>query len=128
MKINNATVLVVDDDDALREVIVHVLARLHLKTKEASNGKDALEIVKTNQIHIVVSDIKMPGGDGVELLKKIREIDSKMPILIFVSGYCDLSPATAVSLGARRLFEKPFDRSEFINEILTSVAEIAEPL
>lgn len=128
MNAHNATALVVDDDDTLREVIVFELTRLRLKTMQATNGKEALAIVKANKIHIVISDIKMPGGDGVELLTKIREMHPSMPIFIFVSGYSELSPEAAIAIGARRFFAKPFDRTEFINEIRQSVSEIEEPL
>lgn len=126
MKPSNATILVVDDDDTLREAIVFELNRRHFKTREAANGNDALNIVKTCKIHLVVSDVKMPGGDGIELLKKLREIDPSLPVLIFISGFCDLLPADAISMGARRFFEKPFNRAEFMTEVENSIAEIQE--
>ena len=128
MKAENAIVLVVEDDDSLREMLLEELTRKHFNTMEASNGRDALELVKKNRIQLVVSDIKMPGGDGIELLKRLREIDPLAPVLIFVSGYCNLLPADAISLGARRFFEKPFDRKEFLKEIQTCIAEMEEPL
>lgn len=58
----------------------------------------------------------------------LHEIDPRIAILIFISGFCDLLPADAISMGARRFFEKPFDRTEFMNEVKKSISEIAEIL
>lgn len=126
MELKNTTVLVVDDDEMLREVIVYELSRHHLKTMEASNGTEAFQVVKNSKIDIVISDIKMPGGDGIELLKNIREMDPRIPVLIFMTGFSRILPKDAIALGARKVFEKPFDRKAFMDEIRTIASELKD--
>lgn len=126
MDARNVTVLVVDDDQIFREALVYELKRKQIKTMDASNGIEALKIVKNEKIHVIVSDVKMPGGDGIELLKEIRKIDSEMPVFILMSGFTDLSSKEAIALGAKKILAKPFDRKLFISEITTIITDLRE--
>lgn len=126
MEFSKATILVVDDDETLREVLVDELNNNNFKTLTAANGIEALKIVRGTKVHLIISDVKMPGGDGVELLKKIREIDPFVPVLFFMSGFSHLSKEEAFAMGAKRLFEKPFNRKEFMDEVKNTVQDLKE--
>ena len=66
-------VLVVDDDLRVREMITRMLSPLGYECKSAANGKDALDFLQKDNFTIVISDIRMPGIDGIELLKKMKQ-------------------------------------------------------
>lgn len=124
MKPNEATILVVDEDKEIREIIVYELEKNKFKTMQASSGAEAYDIVKKNKIHLVVSDIKMADGDGIKLLQKLRLLDPQSPAFVFVTGYSDLSQKKAQEMGAHWLFEKPYDRDEFVTKISKIVSEL----
>ena len=112
----SATILVVDDDTAIREAIVYELKRKNFKTLEAANGAQAYMILKMFKVNLVISDIKMPGGDGIELLKNIGILKFSKPAFVFVSG-CNMQPLEAITLGAQKIFHKPFSRNELMLEV-----------
>lgn len=108
-------VLVVDDDETLRNTIILDFKRKGFTVLSAQNGADAFEIVKKNKIHLVVSDMRMPGGDGMGLLENIRNFDSVIPQIIFVTGFADVAEEQALAKGARKILAKPFDRKVLMN-------------
>ena len=80
------TVLVVDDDPMLRDLLTQTLTAIGHESVSAVDGFDALEQLKKRTFDVVISDIKMPNMDGLQLLKEIREAHSSMPVL-FISGF-----------------------------------------
>jgi two-component system, sporulation sensor kinase A len=120
--LNGKRVLVVDDEMHLREAIIFDLKRRGCEIFEASNGADALAIVKANAIDVVISDIRMPNGDGVFLLKEIRKYNSEIPIVLLCTGFADLSEGDAIKMGAVGLLEKPINRKNMLGILEKSVA------
>jgi DNA-binding NtrC family response regulator len=100
-------VLIVDDNESVRQVF-----RDHLKDGgfiplEASNGFEAIEILRKKSPVTVFLDLKMPGMDGIETLRKIRDIDSNIPVII-VTGHGDIPAAVeSIKLGAYDFVVKP---------------------
>ncbi len=80
------TVLVVDDDPMLRDLLVQTLTAIGHESVAASDGFEALEQLKQRTFDVVISDIKMPNMDGIQLLKEIRAAHESMPVL-FISGF-----------------------------------------
>ncbi|MEW6058237.1 MAG: response regulator [Bdellovibrionota bacterium] len=115
------TILVVDDEDILRKTIVFDFKRKGFQVLETDNGKTALELVKTNHVNLVVSDIRMPGGDGMALLEQIRTYDPHLPMVIFITGFADITEAECISKGAKSVFTKPFDRTLLMNSVLKAL-------
>lgn len=101
------TILVVDDEPGYREVIGDEFRMLEATVLEADNGAKALSIAKSNKIDSVVSDINMPGGNGIFLLDKIKEIDANFPIVVMVSGFSEYSQEEIYDKGADAQFSKP---------------------
>jgi len=120
-KNENITVLVVDDDGILRKSIATNLKLEDFNVFSASNGTEAIEIVKSNQIDFVLSDIRMPGIDGVKLLEKIRDYDAALPAVVLMSGFSEYSKEEVVSKGALDLILKPFDVDRIVKLIQRSV-------
>ncbi len=101
-------ILVVDDEADLREILKDELVFEGAEVYEASNGKEALKIVKERKFDAILSDIRMPGGDGKTLAREVREISPSKPVVILITGFADLRSEDAYSLGADGYVTKPF--------------------
>lgn len=114
--------VVADDEQMLRELIVMELEEYGVHCFEASNGKDALKLIEENDIDFLLSDVRMPRGSGVDLLRDLKErsLFSNKPI-IMMSGFTDLSIEQATGLGALTIVGKPFKMSDIIPLIADSL-------
>lgn len=104
-------VLVVDDDDDLREVVAQDFASKGYEVQTAASGNEAFRLVQQGPVDLVLSDLRMPSGDGIDLLKQIVALDAPRPAVILMTGFADLNSEQARALGAVALVGKPFDRS-----------------
>lgn len=110
-------VLVVDDEPVLREMIASEFQMRGFETVEAGSGRDGLELVRRQHIDVVVSDIRMPNGDGVSLLKGIKALDDNQTAVFLMSGYSDYSLEQIKALGAEELFPKPCRLDHIIDTV-----------
>ena len=115
------TLLIVDDEADLREVLAYQFKKDGFKVLEASNGKEAFDIVQTKKVDLVISDIQMPGGNGVELLDNVRQHHHEIPIVLFITGFTDISLEDAFNKGAEAVFAKPFDRKALLHTVLQAL-------
>ena len=100
-------ILIVDDEEIIVKLLSMSLRSDGYETVTAHSGEQGLEVFKSELPDIVVTDIKMPGMDGLELLKKIKEIDSEKEVII-VTGHGDIdSTITALQYGASDFINKP---------------------
>lgn len=127
MQLKDATVLIVDDEPVLCEIKSAWLTRLVGRVLVASNGAEALELMAVNHVDLVITDIRMPGMDGVTLLKKITASGKPQPRVIFVTGFSDFEARDAYDLGADAILEKPMGRDDllqFVKRSLTTRHEL----
>ena len=118
------TVLVVDDEEVIRDFFIRTLTGYKVLT--ASSGEEALNIIRKDRPDLVLLDIKMPGIDGIETLKKIKEIDSSI-VVVMLSAFATLETnITAVRLGAYTSIAKPFDLEEMKSIIKVAMVSEAE--
>jgi CheY-like chemotaxis protein len=103
-------ILVVDDETDFRDALAFSFKRKGYQVICASNGNEAYELIQKGSIDVVISDIRMPGGDGIELLERTRSGNYAVPIVLLVTGYAEISTEDALEKGAEALFGKPFDR------------------
>jgi len=115
--LRSKTILIVDDEPLFCEVLSNFLEKFGYHPVMATNGREAFEKVRDQKFDLVLSDIRMPGGDGLEFLEKAREWDFTLPIIVFVSDCSELTPEKALSKGAVGYFAKPFDMKELIESI-----------
>ncbi len=112
-------VLIVEDDDAVASLYRRVLARPDYQLYRACDGDEAVSLVETTPFDAIVSDLAMPGMNGVALLKSVRNHDRDVPIVI-VTGKPEVESAiTAVECGALRYLLKPV----CIQELRDTVAQ-----
>lgn len=111
------TFLVVDDEPLLREILKDELEFLGSRVVEAENGRDAFDLLVKSPVDAVISDIRMKGGSGLELLDRVRQMGQPAPPVILVSAHHDSSEQDVLKRGARAFFQKPFN-SESIIEVL----------
>ncbi|UED75472.1 response regulator [Brevibacillus sp. DP1.3A] len=105
-------VLVVDDQYGIRILLYEVLGKEGYKTFQAANGKMALEIVEKESPDLVILDMKIPGMDGIEILKHIKKINQEIKV-IMMTAYGELDMIKeATQLGALTHFTKLFDIDE----------------
>lgn len=114
-------ILVVEDDVDLRDSIQDVLQIFGAETIEAANGKLAFEILNQTKVDLILSDVRMPGGDGVALLEEVRKHNSKEPPFLFLTGFSDLTEEAARAKGAQGILSKPFDSLELAKAISSQV-------
>jgi CheY-like chemotaxis protein len=126
MQLREATVLIVDDEPALLEILARWFEREHCRVLSAENGALALEVVAVERIHVLVSDVRMPVMDGVSLARRIKESGSYKPSVIFVSGFHDISQRTSYDLRVEAVFSRPVERKQLISTVERILADRAE--
>lgn len=113
----NLVLLIVDDDKDMRETVCFEFQMRGLKFFEAGDGNEALKILATEKIDLVISDIRMPNRDGISLLETMRQKNGVMPPLIFMSGFADIAIWDAYDFGAEAFFGKPFDIEKIVSYV-----------
>jgi two-component system chemotaxis response regulator CheY len=114
-------ILVVDDVPAMRESIGAALTAAGHRPSYAENGKDALERILANTFDAVVTDLWMPGMDGLSLIKRIRQEQVSLRVFAITGGGPRLTLEAATSIaeiwGAEKVFLKPFDETLLIEAL-----------
>ena len=120
-----ATVFVVDDDDAVRESLAFLLKSVGLKVESFPSAQDFLKSYNPARAGCLVLDIRMPGMSGLELQEKLKQMESMLPI-IFITGHGDVPMAVkAIKAGAADFVQKPFRDQELIDRIREVLEEDA---
>lgn len=115
-------ILCVDDEVDILELFRDEFLELGFKVLEASNGVEAFEVFKSNKIDCVVSDIRMPGGDGVSFVRNVKDEGSEVPIFL-VTGFSDYSAEDLSGLGVNAVIFKPFDLEEVVEMVKNTVSK-----
>ncbi len=101
-------VLVVDDERDLVELMAEILTDEGYEVRRAFGGREALGVAREFQPWIVLSDIRMPNGSGVELMESLRkEFPSPPPHVVLMTGYSDFSEGELLGKGAAKVLSKP---------------------
>ncbi len=108
-KSGELTILVTDDEVDIRDGAERILQRLGYRVLKAGSGGEAKRLVETRRPDLVLLDLKMPGGDGMEVLKFIQELDRRI-LVIIITGYATVEAAIeAMKRGAYDFIPKPFE-------------------
>jgi CheY-like chemotaxis protein len=107
------TILVVDDEELIRNLVVTFLSKFGHSCLTAIDGVDALDKMKGNKIDAVITDIKMPNMGGITLASEILIQNPELPIMVKTAFEQEYSAGLAISAGARDFIKKPFSLDEF---------------
>jgi two-component system nitrogen regulation response regulator GlnG len=114
---------IVDDDESIRWVLEKALARESLATRSFSNARDVLEALKSSTPQVLVSDIRMPGESGLELLQIVKAMHPGLPVIV-MTAFSDLDSAVAAFQGgAFEYLAKPFDLDKAVELIRRALEE-----
>jgi DNA-binding NtrC family response regulator len=116
-----STILVVDDKESLRDSVGTTLERAGFDVVLAPDGPTALTMIAARRPDCVVSDLKMPGMTGLELLERIRAIDEDLPLVLMTAFASVQTAVQAIRLGAFNYLQKPFEGDELLINIKRAI-------
>ncbi|MCK5913772.1 MAG: sigma-54-dependent Fis family transcriptional regulator, partial [Desulfuromusa sp.] len=109
---NKYKILVVDDENSLREMLSILLQREGYQVENAADGAAALVMIQENNYDLIISDIQMPRMTGIELLRQLREADNDVTVLMITAFSSTEEAVEAMKLGAYDYITKPFKNDE----------------
>lgn len=118
--------LIVDDESDLREIIASEFEFLGARVFQAENVKSAQSVLAKNKIDLIISDIRMPGESGIDLVKYVKSKNDDAPPIILITGFADVTIEDAFEFGAEALMNKPFKLEDLIQlatKLLTPITE-----
>ena len=119
----SGSILIVDDEDNLRTTLTRILLNAGWNVTGAANGSEALNLVSQNHFELVYLDLRLPDMHGIEILREIRKIDNKLPV-IFLTAYGTMNSAVeAMHLGATDYILKPVEPELLINRTQSILLE-----
>jgi len=115
----NARILIIDDEETLCYFLKESLEEKGYKAVTAHTAGEGLKVATSQQIDLVLLDLKLPDGDGIDVLYEIRKVDSNLPVIVLTGHAAVESAVQAMKLGAYDYLEKPIN----LAQLSTSVAE-----
>lgn len=108
------SILIVDDDIGLCELLAEELTEIGFDANYVTSADDAFDYLANNEIKMILLDLKMPEKDGFYVLKKLREMNSPVKVIV-LTAYADVKSAIdSARLGAEDFISKPYDFDELI--------------
>jgi DNA-binding NtrC family response regulator len=115
-------VLIVDDDEAVRQLFCDIVALIGFTPKAVADGMTALQRLKTEQFSLVILDMRIPDMNGLETFKGIRQLNSSVPVVLTTGYGMDDNVKEALAMGALLCLEKPFS----VKRAMKTLREIVE--
>lgn len=113
----SGTILVVDDEPSVRQMLARLLAQDGYKVEAVGCAREALACLNQTDVDLVITDLKMPGADGLTLAQQLLRQDPSRPVMI-MTGYSDVESARkALQMGIYEYFTKPMDTSEVLTRV-----------
>ncbi|MCY6371651.1 response regulator transcription factor [Clostridium ganghwense] len=117
------SILIIEDDDSIRDILLYSLKNEGYTVSEASNGTDGLELVKYNKFDLIILDLMLPDISGFDICKKIS-IEYKIPIIMLTARNDIVDKVLGLELGADDYITKPFDIREVLARVKVSLRRI----
>jgi two-component system nitrogen regulation response regulator GlnG len=116
-------IVIADDDSSMARLLGNVLSREGLTPLLAKDGTEALQLVRAGDPDVMLTDIRMPGMDGMELMRKAKEIDPELPVIL-ITGFAQVQGAVdALRAGAHDYLAKPFEHQQVLRVVLRALNE-----
>src|SRR5947209_6468606 len=122
-----AAILIVDDDAAMRDALGEAARDLGHEVRVASSGTTALAMLDDETVHAVLLDLRMPGMDGLEVLRRIRQLPRPLPVTVLTAHATAANTIEAMRLGAFDHLTKPIGRADLARVLSGMLAAVAEP-
>ncbi|MFQ5560270.1 MAG: sigma-54-dependent transcriptional regulator [Nitrospinota bacterium] len=122
----NQGILIVDDEQEMRLALSEALTSFGFSVQTAENGLQGLQIIKNSQISLVITDVRMPGMDGVEMLREIRRGDCDIPVIVITAYGAVENAVEAMKFGAADYILKPFS-ADTLEEAVATVLRKSSP-
>lgn len=122
-------ILVVDDEASFREVVAATLTEVGYSVEIAWGGREAERLLRTECFDLIITDVIMPDGDGIEMIMNLHAANNVVPIIAMTGAhqFTELYLKTARALGACRVLTKPFKFAELLDTAREVLAEQAPP-
>jgi len=122
MKKNNPKILIIDDEELITRTFTNFLKKRGMDVFIAKNNEEALAITRESDMDVIISDIRMPGYNGIETIHQIGQLlesqRRQRPPVIFITGYSDKTlEEEARQLGCAEFFYKPFENKNMLEAI-----------
>lgn len=114
---NKIKLLLVDDEENFVNTLAERMKMRDVPSKVVYSGEEALEVIKTQEPDVMVLDLRMPGIDGLEVLRKVRAANPKVQVIILTGHGTDLDEEEARKLGAFHYHKKPIDIDELLGTV-----------
>ncbi|MDE2906019.1 MAG: sigma-54 dependent transcriptional regulator [Acidobacteriota bacterium] len=121
--LRNASILVVDDEEIMREILESLLSRQGCRVRLAGSGEEAVEMAKADPFDAAVVDVMMPGIDGLQTLEQLQRIDADLPIVMITAFGTAANTREAFKRGAFDFIEKPFKNDDVLVVLRNAVAQ-----
>lgn len=119
-------VFFVDDEPKIRKMVGRTLEQVGLKVSCFARAAECLKQLHSQTCDLLITDVKMPEMDGIELLTKVKHIIPSLPVLV-ITGYGDIKMAVkALKIGASNFIEKPLDRQSFLSVVESALKRNAK--
>lgn len=111
------SILVVEDDNTIRELVEMILLHAGFEVATAREGREALELLRRSRPDLVLLDIAMPGIDGLEVLKRVRQRGYTVPVLMMTANRSAQVVRDVMALGGNGYVLKPFGPEELVTRV-----------
>ena len=116
-----ARILVADDELNIRKVLSATLRREGYEVLTAKDGTEAMTLLDSGKVQVVITDLKMPKADGLEVLRYVRSNFPQVPVIIITAHGSIANAVEALKIGALDYITKPFEKSQMIQVIAKAV-------
>lgn len=123
MQLKDATILIVDDEVGLLNIFKIWFEREGCHVLTAENGKRALDLLKTQPVDLIISDIRMPIMGGVELVQSLVKLGIYRPKILFISGFADMDERECCDLGIEMTLSKPIRRESLVSAAVVCLTD-----
>jgi DNA-binding NtrC family response regulator len=110
-------ILIVDDEDGIRGILSRLVLKEGFEPLAAPDGETALDLIRRESLDVVLLDIKMPGLDGMEVLRRAQELDRDLPVIMITAHGFVKGAVEALRAGAHDYLVKPFEHADVIRSV-----------
>jgi two-component system response regulator FixJ len=122
----DSVIYIIDDDEAVRQSLEFLLKTAGLKAQAFESARAFFEVLPQVSFGCVITDVRMPEITGIDLLKKVKEVNPDLPVIV-ITGHGDIALAVeAMKIGAMDFLEKPFDDDQLLASVRTALDREAE--